>query len=75
MHLIPCLRLRASEEAEIVGIDDAEMGEFAYDYVESERETSPSAKFTNDNENIIREHDQHKSGSSIVEEKLVRSAS
>lgn len=75
MHLIPCLRLRASEETEIVGIDDAEMGEFAYDYVESERETIPSVKFTNDNENIIREHDQHKSGSSIVEEKLVRSAS
>jgi len=74
MHLIPCLRLRASEETEIVGIDDAEMGEFAYDYVESERETIPSVKLTNDNENIIREHDQHKSGSSI-EEKLVRSAS
>ncbi|OBZ78451.1 Ammonium transporter 1 [Grifola frondosa] len=33
MHFIPGLRLRASEEAEIVGIDDAEMGEFAYDYV------------------------------------------
>jgi Amt family ammonium transporter len=33
MHFIPGLRLRASEEAEILGIDDAEMGEFAYDYV------------------------------------------
>lgn len=33
MHYIPGLRLRASEEAEILGIDDAEMGEFAYDYV------------------------------------------
>ena len=33
MHFIPGLRLRASEEAEIIGIDDAEMGEFAYDYV------------------------------------------
>jgi len=75
MHSIPCLRLRASEEAEILGIDDAEMGEFAYDYVESEREISPSAKATNDNENFIREHGQHKSGSGIVEEKLVRSAS
>lgn len=33
MHFIPGMRLRASEEAEIIGIDDAEMGEFAYDYV------------------------------------------
>ena len=33
MHFIPGLRLRASEDAEILGIDDAEMGEFAYDYV------------------------------------------
>ncbi|PCH45136.1 ammonium transporter [Wolfiporia cocos MD-104 SS10] len=33
MHFIPGLRLRASEEAEIIGIDDTEMGEFAYDYV------------------------------------------
>ncbi|KAH0603734.1 uncharacterized protein H6S33_007393 [Morchella sextelata] len=30
--------LRASEEAEILGIDDAELGEFAYDYVELARE-------------------------------------
>ena len=33
MHFIPGLRLRSSEEAEILGIDDAEMGEYAYDYV------------------------------------------
>jgi Amt family ammonium transporter len=33
MHFIPGLRLRVTEEAEILGIDDAEMGEFAYDYV------------------------------------------
>ena len=38
MHYIPGLSLRANEEAEILGIDDTEMGEFAYDYVESERE-------------------------------------
>jgi hypothetical protein len=29
MNLIPGLSLRASEEAEILGIDDAEIGEFA----------------------------------------------
>lgn len=38
MNLIPGLRLRATEEAEILGIDDAEIGEFAYDYVELTRE-------------------------------------
>jgi len=38
MHFIPGLRLRSSEQAEILGIDDAEMGEFAYDYVGLEQE-------------------------------------
>ena len=38
MNLIPGLSLRASEEAEIFGIDDHELGEFAYDYVEHKRE-------------------------------------
>ncbi len=38
MHFVPGLRLRASEQAEILCIDDAEMGEFAYDYVGLEQE-------------------------------------
>ena len=38
MNLIPGLSLRASEEAEIMGIDEAEIGEFAYDFVEKERD-------------------------------------
>jgi Amt family ammonium transporter len=38
MHFIPGLRLRAPEESEALGIDDAEMGEFAYDYVGLETE-------------------------------------
>jgi Amt family ammonium transporter len=38
MNMIPGLHLRADEEAEILGIDDAEIGEFAYDYVEVTRE-------------------------------------
>ena len=33
MHYIPGLRMRCDEETEILGVDDAEMGEFAYDYV------------------------------------------
>ena len=33
LHFIPGMRLRCDEETEILGIDDKEMGEFAYDYV------------------------------------------
>lgn len=40
MNLIPGLSLRASEESEIEGIDEAEIGEFAYDFVEKERDYS-----------------------------------
>jgi ammonium transporter, Amt family len=40
MNLIPGLSLRASEEDEVAGIDDAQLGEFAYDYVELRRETN-----------------------------------
>lgn len=32
MNLIPGLGLRASEEAEVLGMDDAEIGEFAVSY-------------------------------------------
>lgn len=45
MHLIPALRLRADEESEILGIDDAEMGEFAYDYVGLEAEIIPGGGY------------------------------
>lgn len=38
LNLIPGLSLRAPEEDEIMGIDDAEIGEFAYDYVEVRRD-------------------------------------
>ena len=41
MHFIPGLRLRVPEEAEVIGIDDTEMGEFAYDYVGLETELKP----------------------------------
>ncbi|RXW20797.1 hypothetical protein EST38_g5064 [Candolleomyces aberdarensis] len=41
MHYIPGLRLRVSEETEIIGIDEVEMGEFAYDYVGLETELKP----------------------------------
>ncbi|KAK2784534.1 ammonium transporter Amt1 [Onygenales sp. PD_12] len=38
INLIPGLRLRSCEDDEIMGIDDAEIGEFAYDYVEITRD-------------------------------------
>lgn len=34
VNYIPGLHLRASEEAELLGMDDDQLGEFAYDYVE-----------------------------------------
>ncbi|KAI9883543.1 MAG: ammonium transporter Amt1 [Watsoniomyces obsoletus] len=53
LNLIPGLSLRATEEQEILGIDDAEIGEFAYDFVELTREVitdggEESSKYSND---------------------------
>jgi len=38
INIIPGLHLRASEEAELMGMDDDQLGEFAYDYVEVRRD-------------------------------------
>jgi Amt family ammonium transporter len=49
MHFIPGCRLRCDETTEILGVDDAEMGEFAYDYVGIEAElghASGDARFS-----------------------------
>jgi len=48
MHYFPggSLRLRCDEETEIVGVDEAEMGEFAYDYVGLEPELGPRHEFS-----------------------------
>jgi Amt family ammonium transporter len=37
MNLIPGLSLRVSAEEEEIGLDDSQLGEFAYDYVEITR--------------------------------------
>lgn len=37
MNLIPGLSLRVNAEDEDVGVDDCQLGEFAYDYVEMRR--------------------------------------
>jgi Amt family ammonium transporter len=49
MHYFPggSLRLRCDEETEIVGVDEAEMGEFAYDYVGLETELGPRHEYHN----------------------------
>ena len=33
MHFTPFCRLRVDETSELVGIDESQMGEYAYDYV------------------------------------------
>jgi Amt family ammonium transporter len=38
INFTPGLKLRASEEAELLGMDDDQLGEFAYDYVEVRRD-------------------------------------
>jgi Amt family ammonium transporter len=40
LNLVPGLSLRASPEMEEVGMDDYQLGEFAYDYVEVTRHVS-----------------------------------
>ncbi|KAF9240407.1 ammonium transporter AmtB-like domain-containing protein [Melanogaster broomeanus] len=53
MHYIPGLCLRCDEETEIVGVDDAEMGEFAYDYVGIESELLPRSEYNTSSGNRV----------------------
>lgn len=71
MNLIPGLRLRTSEEAEVLGMDDAEIGEFAYDYVELTRDVingdalvdEGDSKFSGDVDSPIGPHEKNFSSS------------
>ena len=80
MNLLPGLRLRTSEEAEVLGMDDAEVGEFAYDYVELTRDVingdalidDGDSKFSNDNELPMGTHE--KSFSGATDEMALRGA-
>lgn len=52
MNFIPGLSLRVSPEEEDMGLDDGQIGEFAYDYVELQRHTNditPSDSITPEN--------------------------
>lgn len=53
MNLVPGLSLRASAEEEELGLDDGQLGEFAYDYVELAR--TPSEH------NLAESHSSHTS--------------
>jgi ammonium transporter, Amt family len=69
MNLIPGLSLRCSADAEIIGTDDAEMGEFAYDYVEITRET-PSIETLEGGATTHRREESQGSTSDIVHESM-----
>ncbi|KAJ0417059.1 ammonium transporter AmtB-like domain-containing protein [Aspergillus carlsbadensis] len=56
INAIPGLKLRASEEAELLGMDDDQLGEFAYDYVEVRRDYLAWTP---------QKHDQHADGHEI----------
>ncbi|MBE3048475.1 ammonium transporter [Candidatus Bathyarchaeota archaeon] len=72
MNLVPGLGLRVSEEAEVLGVDDAEVGEFAYDYVELTREVlvgvdEGASRYSADGGTL---HSMEKLGAPLVDPRL-----
>lgn len=62
INYIPGLHLRASEEAELLGMDDDQLGEFAYDYVEVRRDYlawTPAKDEPEKTESNIHPEDRH----------------
>jgi len=62
VNFIPGLHLRASEEAELLGMDDDQLGEFAYDYVEVRRDYlawTPAKNEPSTTEHQIPQGDRH----------------
>ena len=61
INYIPGLKLRASDEAELLGMDDDQLGEFAYDYVEVRRDylAWTPAKADPTGEANIPQHERH----------------
>lgn len=60
IDFVPGLKLRASEQAELLGLDDDQHGEFAYDYVEVRRDylawTPAEKEQRADGETVIPQH-------------------
>lgn len=62
INYIPGLHLRASEEAELLGMDDDQLGEFAYDYVEVRRDYlawTPASTDPQKGEVDLPQHERH----------------
>lgn len=62
INMVPGLHLRASEEAELLGMDDDQLGEFAYDYVEVRRDYlawTPAKDEPSQQESNIEPGDRH----------------
>lgn len=62
INMTPGLHLRASEEAELLGMDEDQLGEFAYDYVEVRRDYlawTPSRPAAHDKEQDVPSHERH----------------
>ena len=62
INYIPGLHLRASEEAELLGMDDDQLGEFAYDYVEVRRDYlawTPASTDPRKGEVDLPQHERH----------------
>ncbi|KAL9137887.1 MAG: hypothetical protein Q9175_000914 [Cornicularia normoerica] len=62
INYIPGLHLRASEEAELLGMDDDQLGEFAYDYVEVRRDYlawTPTSTDPQKGEVDLPQHERH----------------
>ena len=62
INFIPGLHLRASEEAELLGMDDDQLGEFAYDYVEVRRDYlawTPASTDPRKGEVDLPQHERH----------------
>lgn len=62
INVTPGLHLRASEEAELLGMDEDQLGEFAYDYVEVRRDYlawTPSRNEAPGEEQNIPSHERH----------------
>ncbi|WEW55830.1 hypothetical protein PRK78_001263 [Emydomyces testavorans] len=67
INLVPGLHLRTSEKDEILGVDDAEIGEFAYDYVERTRDLTKGfetdfSERKSDTDSVGREKDRKTEG-------------
>lgn len=62
INITPGLHLRTSEEAELLGMDEDQLGEFAYDYVEVRRDYlawTPSRSDAPGEEQNIPPHERH----------------